>query len=152
MKDEQTAGYMKAIRNSVSSDIRKDLISTRKELEECKIQLRVADNGLLKASDPKSNWQGIQKECKLWQEKAESLEQELERCKKSLLCEEVEHNATMEELEELRGKVRRYFKAKDVCINAYYTNEENYTKERLLRYSADQATAEHNLRAAVEKP
>ena len=66
-----------------------DLDSTRKELEECKIQLRAADNGLLKASDPKSNWQGIRKECKLWQEKAESLEKELEL---------------------LREKVRRYFK------------------------------------------
>jgi len=38
---------------------------------------------------------------------AEWRDVKLKRCKKSLLCEEVEHNATMKELETLRGKVRR---------------------------------------------
>ena len=47
------------------------------KLRDTEAQLAAADNGLMKASDPKSGWQGISKECKLWQEKAEALEAKL---------------------------------------------------------------------------
>ena len=55
-----------------------DLASTRAELAECKTQLAAADKGLLSPSDPKSRWQGISKECKLWEERAIKAETALE--------------------------------------------------------------------------
>ncbi len=44
---------------------------------ELKKRLEKAEKGLLSASDPKSGWQGINKECKLWQERAEKAEARL---------------------------------------------------------------------------
>lgn len=57
--------------------LKEENAALRAEVEQLKIQLAAADNGLLRASDPKSGWQGISKECKLWQERAEKAESDL---------------------------------------------------------------------------
>ena len=61
------------------------------ELEACKFQLSAFDSQFLKPSDKTLNWQGINKECKGWQDRAEKAETELEA---------------------LREKVKEYFSAK----------------------------------------
>ncbi|MFH2232107.1 MAG: hypothetical protein ABII13_02970 [Patescibacteria group bacterium] len=58
-----------------------ELDSLRSELNECIIQLNAADKGLLNASDPQSGWQGIKKECKLWEERAIKAEKEVKMLK-----------------------------------------------------------------------
>ena len=50
-------------------------------VRELEAELAIADKGLMKASDPKSGWAGISKECKLWQERAEQAEAERDRLK-----------------------------------------------------------------------
>jgi hypothetical protein len=53
-------------------------------VRELEAELAVADKGLLKASDPKSGWAEISKECKLWQERAEQAEAERDRLKEDI--------------------------------------------------------------------
>ena len=53
------------------------LAAAQERIAELENNLAAADKGLLKASDPNSGWQGINKECKLWQEKAEKAETKL---------------------------------------------------------------------------
>jgi hypothetical protein len=48
-------------------------IELRAQLEDVKKEL---DKKLLTAANPESGWQGINKECKLWQERAEQAEAE----------------------------------------------------------------------------
>jgi hypothetical protein len=67
---------------SATVDMCQDTIAElESRVRELEAELAVADKGLLRASDPKSGWSGINNECKLWQERAEQAEAERDRLK-----------------------------------------------------------------------
>jgi chromosome segregation ATPase len=108
----------------------KHLESRVRELE---AELAIADKGLLKASDPKSGWAGISKECKLWQERAEQAEAERDRLKEEV--DGIKHslntwigNATKyaNELSELRARHAALVEAaSDICSDPKHYDYRN---------------------------
>ena len=77
-----------AIKESYIDELCIHLDKTKVWLNECKIQLTAADEGLLKSNDPKNPWQGIHAECKGWMERAEKAETELAKLQKERILNE----------------------------------------------------------------
>ncbi len=93
---------------SLEVTFRFDIDKLLKRVEELEIQLKAADEGMLKASDPSNPWQGLHAECLGWKNRAEKAESSLAERDKELTMVLDDRQKKGRDLAKLRETVEKH--------------------------------------------